>query len=47
MTQNIGMILLAVLLILMALDWFGVATIPPVVLGDVAILAAVLILVGR
>lgn len=46
MTNNIGMIALAVLLILMALTWFGIA-IPVVVLGIVAIVAAIFILVGR
>jgi hypothetical protein len=46
MTNNIGMIALAVLLILMALTWFGIA-IPAVVLGIVAIVAAIFILVGR
>lgn len=46
MTNNIGMITLAVLLILMALTWFGIA-IPVVVLGIVAIVAAIFILVGR
>lgn len=46
MISNIGMILLAVLLILMALVWFAVP-IPNVVLAVVAIVAAIFILVGR
>lgn len=46
MQTNIGLILLAVFLILQAIVLFGLA-IPPILLGIVAILAAVFILVGR
>jgi hypothetical protein len=46
MINNIGLILLAVFLILQALVYFGVA-IPLIILGIVAVVAAVLILVGR
>jgi hypothetical protein len=47
MTSNIGMILLAILLIFMALLWFGVTAIPTVVLGVLAVITAVFILIGR
>lgn len=47
MTNNIGLILLAILLIFMALQWFGVTAIPAVVLGVLAIVTAVFILIGR
>lgn len=49
MITNIGMILLAVLLILMAIVWFGVTAIPDFVLGLTveAIVAAILILAGK
>lgn len=47
MINNIGLILLAILLIFMALLWFGVTAIPQVVLGGLAIVTAVFILLGR
>jgi hypothetical protein len=47
MTRNIGMILLAILLILMALGWLGIAAIPPAGLGILAIATAIFILIGR
>lgn len=47
MTQNIGMILLAILLVFMALLWFGVTAIPTVVLGVLAIITAVFLLIGK
>lgn len=43
---NIGLILLAVLLVAMALVWFGVA-VPLVALGILAIITAVFLLIGR
>jgi hypothetical protein len=42
---QIGMILLGILLIFMALVWFGVNLIPPVVLGILAVIAAIFILI--
>lgn len=47
MKSNVGMILLAILLIFMALLWFGMTVIPQVVLGVLAIITAVFILIGR
>lgn len=47
MTTSIGMILLAILLIFMALTWFGVTAIPQVVLGVLAVITAAFILIGR
>lgn len=47
MTQNIGMILLSILLIFMALLWFGVTAIPTVVLGVLAVVTAVFLLIGK
>lgn len=47
MTRNIGMIILAILLILMAVGWFGIAAIPPFVLAIFAVGAAIGILIGR
>lgn len=45
-TNNVGMILLSIYLILVGVVYFGVA-IPSVILGVLAIAAGVLILIGR
>lgn len=47
MTRNIGMILLAILLILMSVQWFGILTIPAIVLAIFSLAAAIAILIGR
>lgn len=46
MTNNIGLILLAIFLILLSVTYFGIM-IPGILLGVVGLLAAIFILVGR
>jgi hypothetical protein len=46
-TKNIGMLLLAILLILWGLATAFMVGIPPIVMGIIAILAGIFILIGK
>ena len=46
-TQNIGMLLLAIWLILYGVAALGVIALPAVLMGVLAIIAGVLILIGK
>jgi len=46
-TQNVGMLLLAIYLILVGLGGLAALPLPPVVTSVLALLAGILILVGR
>ena len=46
-TQNIGMLLLAIWLILYGIAALGVLALPAVLMGVLAIIAGVLILIGK
>ena len=46
-TKNLGMLVLAIWLILMGIAQVGVFAVPAVLLGILAIIAGILILLGR
>lgn len=47
MIRNVGLILLAVLLILLSLGWLGVYQVPGPILGVFGFVTAIFILIGR
>lgn len=46
-TKNIGMLVLAIYLILVGIVAIAAVAIPPIVLGVLALLAGIMILIGR